>query len=135
MNMFSCILLVDDDDTTNFVNQILLEDLEVTHQVQTANNGWEALQLIKQQWSEDGCPELILLDLNMPEMDGFEFLEAFEELKFDQKKSVEIVVLTTSMNPGDVERLRKTPIKGIINKPLTEEKVQALQRKQFQWNG
>lgn len=128
MNKLNCILLVDDDDTTNFVNQMLLEDLKVAQQVLIANNGWEALQLIKRQWSEHDCPELILLDLNMPEMDGFEFLEAYKELEFGQKQSVMILVLTTSMNPVDVERLRKTPIKGIINKPLTKEKVEDLLR-------
>ena len=70
MNKLNCILLVDDDDTTNFVNQILLEDLKVTQKVLAASNDWEALQLVKRQWSDDNCPQLILLDLNMPEMDG-----------------------------------------------------------------
>lgn len=130
MNKLSCILLVD-DDTTNYVNQLLLDDMKVTEQVLIANNGMVALQLLKQQWSKGDCPELLLLDLSMPEMDGFEFLEAYEDLQFDQKQSFVIVVLTTSMNPGDFERLRKAPIKGIINKPLTEEKVQELLRLHF----
>lgn len=129
MSKLNCILLVDDDDTTNFVNQMLLEDLKVTQQVLISTNGWEALQLIKQQWSEGDCPTLILLDLNMPEMDGFEFLEAYEDLQFEQKQLFVILVLTTSMNPGDFERLGKAPIKGIINKPLTEEKLQDLLQK------
>ncbi|WP_224994232.1 response regulator [Cesiribacter sp. SM1] len=131
MNKLSCILLVDDDDTTNFINQLLLEDLQVTEQVLIATNGWEALQLIKLQWRDGDCPQLILLDLNMPEMDGLEFLKAYEELEFDQKQAVVIVVLTTSENPGDVERLQKSPIKGVINKPLTEKKVQDLLRLYF----
>lgn len=131
MNKLNCILLVDDDETTNFVNQILLEDLKVTGQVLTASNGWEALQLIKQQWSEGNCPQLILLDLNMPEMDGFEFLDAYQDLEFDQKESLVIVILTTTENPKDIERLQKTPIKGVMNKPLTEEKVQDLLRQHF----
>ena len=70
MNKLSCILLVDDDDTTNFVNQMLLEDLGVVQQVLVAENGWQALQLIKQQWGKDNCPQPILLDINMPEMNG-----------------------------------------------------------------
>ena len=122
MNKINCILLVDDDNTTNFVNQMLLEGMGVTQQVLTANNGWEALQLIKQQCSEDDCPQLILLDLSMPEKDGFEFLEAYEELEFDQKQSVEIVVLTTSMNPGDIERLKKNPSKELLINPLLKKR-------------
>ena len=129
MNKLSCILLVDDDETTNFVNKMLLEDIKVTEQVLIANNGWNALQLIKRQRSKGDCPELILLDLNMPEMDGFEFLEAYEDLQFEQKQLFVILVLTTSMNPGDFERLGKAPIKEIINKPLTEEKLQDLLQK------
>ena len=131
MNKLSCILLVDDDATTNFVNQILLEDLGVVHQVLVAENGWQALQLIKLQGGNDNCPQLILFDINMPEMNEFEFLEAFEELEFLQKESIVIVILTTSMNPGDVERLQKTNIKGFINKPLTEEKVEQLLKQHF----
>lgn len=132
MKKIGCVLLVDDDDTTNFVNQLLLEDLKVTQKVLTANNGGDALQLLKQQWSEgDDCPQLLLLDLSMPEMDGFEFLEAYEKLAFEQKSSLVIVVLTTSMNPGDFERLSNAPIKGVINKPLTEEKVQDLLQQHF----
>ena len=92
--------------------------------------------MLKRQWNEQNCPELLLLDFSMPEMDGFEFLEAYEELEFEQKKSLEIVVLTTSMNPEDFERIRIAPIKGIINKPLTKEKVQDIVRQHFnQGNG
>lgn len=131
MNKLSCILLVDDDKTTNFVNQMLLEDLNVAQKVLVAENGWHALQIIKQQWSEDDCPQLVLLDINMPDMDGFEFLDAFEELEFSQKQAIIIVMLTTSMNPDDVKRLKNKPIKEILNKPLTEEKVEHLLEEHF----
>lgn len=123
MKKLGCILLVDDDDTTNFVNQLLLEDLKVTEQVMVANNGRDALQLLTQQWTKGSCPELLLLDLNMPEMDGFEFLEAYEALEFEQKKSFVIVVLTTSMNPVDFERLRTAPIRGIIKQASYKRQV------------
>ena len=61
----------------------------------------------------------------------FEFLEAFEELEFINKESLVIVMLTTSMNPGDVELLQNTNIKAFINKPLTEEKVEQLLEQHF----
>jgi CheY-like chemotaxis protein len=131
MNTLSAILLVDDDSTTNFLNQLLLEDLQASQEVLLASNGWEALQLIQQLGVQDKCPQLILLDINMPEMDGFEFLEAYQALEFKQKQSVVIVVLTTSMNNKDIERMQHLPIKAYLNKPLTEEKVKDLMQQHF----
>jgi CheY-like chemotaxis protein len=131
MNKLTCILLVDDDETTNFVNQLLLEDLEVTQKVLLALNGREALEVVKRQCGEGSCPQLILLDINMPVMNGFEFLEAYQGLEFSQKQSVVILMLTTSMNPGDVERLREKPIWGVLNKPLTKEMVEDLLYQHF----
>ncbi len=131
MHKLECILLVDDDETTNFINQMLLEDMEATHQVLLACNGREALKIINQQCGQGCCPELILLDINMPEMNGFEFLEAYETLECSHKQSVVIAMLTTSLNPKDVARARDMPIKDFLNKPLTEEKVHELFREHF----
>ena len=131
MDKIKCILLVDDDPITNFANQLLLEDLAVAEQVLVAHNGREALQRIRQQGEGGTCPELILLDINMPVMNGFEFLEAYEGFSIACKESVVILMLTTSMNPGDVERLKQVHIQGFLNKPLTEDMVRDLLRKHF----
>jgi len=127
MDKINCILLVDDDETTNFVNQLMLEHMEVTDQVLVAYNGREALTLIQQQC----CPTLILLDINMPVMNGFEFMEAYEQLELPHKQSVVVVMLTTSLNPKDMERLKEMSIQGVLNKPLTEEMVQMMLRQHF----
>lgn len=127
MDKIDCILLVDDDETTNFVNQLLLEHMEVTDQVLVAYNGRQALTLIQQQC----CPTLILLDINMPVMNGFEFIEAYEGLELPNKQSVVVVMLTTSLNPKDMERLEQMSIQGFFNKPLTEELVRAMVRRYF----
>lgn len=131
MDKIKCTLLIDDDQTTNFVNQLLLEDLQVSEQVLVALNGKEALDLIRRQCEDGCCPELILLDLNMPVMNGFEFLKAYEKLEFAHKQSVVIVMLTTSMNPGDVALLGEFPTQGLLNKPLTPEMVQQLLKQHF----
>ena len=71
---------MDGGGTTNFVNQILPEDLKVTERVLIANNDWFVLRLLKRQWNEHDYPELLLLDLRMPGWMGgppwFKFLEA-----------------------------------------------------------
>ncbi|QHT65304.1 response regulator [Rhodocytophaga rosea] len=133
MEKIKCILLVDDDPTTNFVNETLLEDLQVSEQVLIAYNGKEALKLIQNECESDLCPELILLDINMPVMNGFEFLKAYQRLEFAHKQSVVIVMLTTSLNPGDIKQIDELPlkIKGFLNKPLTEQMVRNLFQKHF----
>lgn len=132
MNKISCILLVDDDQINNFINQRLIEDLIVTEELNLVNNGLEAVDYLKDSCqNRNKCPELILLDINMPVMDGFEFLYEFKSLDFPNKEKVKIVMLTTSTSQKDLEKLEDHEIAGYINKPLTEEKMMELVQKLF----
>jgi CheY-like chemotaxis protein len=131
MQNFSCVLLVDDDPTTNYLNQLLFKRLGISNQVLVALNGQEALGLLQLHGEKisETHPALILLDVKMPVMDGFAFLEAYAKLPQAQKPAVIIVMLTTSLHPQDVERVEKLNIAGFLNKPLTEEKLkQALEK-------
>ncbi len=121
MNKIACTLLVDDDETANFLNELLFKRLDVTQKLLIARNGLEALDVISENCPGQSCPALILLDINMPIMDGFEFLNAYKELNFDQKQSVVIIMLTTSLNPRDMEKVQEANIAGVINKPLTKK--------------
>ncbi|TGD77119.1 response regulator [Hymenobacter wooponensis] len=132
MEKLSSILLIDDDKTTNFLNRLLLEGLQVADKILVAQNGQEALSIIEQQCQEQGCPPLILLDVNMPVMNGFEFLEAYEPLEYGAKESVVIVMLTTSLHPRDMARLQDLSIQGFLSKPLTKQMVQELLQEHFQ---
>ncbi len=132
MNRISCTLLVDDDQINNFINQRLIEELVITSELNLVNNGLEALDYLKENcYAENKCPELILLDINMPVMDGFEFLQEFTELSFPNKEKVKIVMLTTSTSQKDLEKLENFQVAGYINKPLTEEKILELVDKLF----
>ncbi|HXA00784.1 MAG TPA: response regulator [Cytophagaceae bacterium] len=124
MAKLNCILLIDDDSITNFINERLIRKLNVTNGVKVAMNGEEAIQYIE-GLCEKGelCPELILLDINMPVMNGFEFIRAFENLNIKNKDKVKIIILTTSKNIKDVELLKSLGNFEFINKPLTEEKL------------
>ncbi|HYG39394.1 MAG TPA: response regulator [Cytophagales bacterium] len=124
---FKRILLVDDDQITNFLNENLIKEMNISDYISIANDGQEALDYVKLNCLGSGnvngaCCDLILLDLNMPVMDGFEFLEKVSELKIDT--SISIVLLTTSSNERDLERAKTFNIMGYINKPLTEAKIQ-----------
>lgn len=131
MKKLNGILLVDDDKTTNFLNRLLLEDLAVANEVLVAENGREALRLVEQQDKAGACPTLILLDINMPVMSGFEFLETYMRTEVSCKQSIVIVMLTTSLNPRDVNRLDAMPIQGLLSKPLTRQKVHDLLQQHF----
>lgn len=132
MNQISCTLLVDDDAINNFINQRLIEDLAVTKSLSLANNGLEALEYLKQNCEQDHtCPDLILLDINMPVMDGFEFLQEFSTLQLPNKEKIKVVMLTTSTSHKDAQRLKDFKIDGFINKPLTEEKILELVKNIF----
>lgn len=133
MNKLTCALLVDDDQTTNYLNKLLLQRLGVTDKLLVALNGQEALELLVahcQQVTPD-CPALILLDIKMPVMDGFQFLEAYEKLPDIQHEAIIIVMLTTSLHPQDVKRLEHLHIAGFLNKPLTKEKIDDVLKHHF----
>jgi CheY-like chemotaxis protein len=129
----SCVMLVDDDTTTNYLNQRLLDRLGVAKQVLVAQDGRQALTLITSncQPNTPMCPALILLDLNMPGMNGFEFLAAYRQLAAAQPLESIIVVLSSSLYPLDVQRTKEFAVNGYLSKPLTAEKVQQILQQHF----
>jgi CheY-like chemotaxis protein len=126
--MLSTILLIDDDPTTNFVNERLLRRLNVCHEVLVAPSGAAALDLLAKHCGEEPqvCPDLVLLDIKMPVMDGFEFLEAFIQLPPCPDHSVVVVLLTSSQLDRDLSRIKQLPVTDFLTKPLTTEKVTRL---------
>ncbi len=137
MQKLSCVLLVDDDQTTNYLNQLLLKRLNVTDQILVAHNGREALAALTahcpgSSTGTSSCPTLILLDVNMPVMNGFEFLEAYAQLPAAQRRAMVVVVLTTSLHPQDVERARRLEAAAFLSKPLANKDLKELLRQHFQ---
>jgi CheY-like chemotaxis protein len=134
MQKIRSVLLVDDDNINNFINERLIKKLAMTQQVNIVVNGEEALDFLKQKISTpESVPDLILLDINMPVMDGFEFLKEYEKLELPNKDKVVISMLTTSTNPGDMEKFNKARVASFINKPLTEPKLLEIMKKHFGW--
>lgn len=115
------ILLIDDDKINNYLNSRLIKKSNICVNLEIAQNGSEGLTLIQQKITANTkLPNLILLDINMPIMDGFEFMNSFKELNCDD---VKIVLLTTSSNPDDIRKFNQSLACGYINKPLTEDKL------------
>ncbi|AMR27851.1 hypothetical protein A0257_12630 [Hymenobacter psoromatis] len=133
MKKFSSVLLIDDDSTTNFLNNLLFKRLGVSDTLLVAENGALGLAVLQAACGEatPKCPALVLLDVNMPVMNGIEFLEAYQHLPLAQRQATIVVLLTTSVHPRDLERVRQLPIAGTLSKPLTEEKIWGVLQQYF----
>jgi CheY-like chemotaxis protein len=130
------ILLVDDDDVTIFYNTHVINKLGVTEHVHAELNGEEALRYLtkKTEHAADYVkPDLIFLDINMPVMNGFEFLEAYEQLPAEDKGKHMIVMLTSSLL--DVDRMNASKydcVTGYLPKPLKPDAVTAIIERHFE---
>ena len=134
MPPLSSVLLVDDDPTTNYLNKLLLTRMGVAEQVLVAENGEQALRTLDQTCSAPAsvaCPRLILLDMNMPVLNGLGFLEAYVQMPLAHQRAIVVVMLTTSLHPVDLARAQQLPIGGVLTKPLTREKVTTLLQQHF----
>jgi len=129
-NKLNCIMLIDDDDDDNYFHQIVINKMNITEHIEVALNGEEALIFLKKE--NQTQPDIIFLDINMPKMNGWEFMEAYKELRADQKAKVVVMMLTTSENPEDKKRAALYPeITSFNSKPLTEEMLAAILEKHF----
>ena len=126
MPTLTSVLLVDDDSTTNYLNSILLNRLHVAEHLLVAENGREALATLATH-----RPALILLDINMPVMNGIEFLEAYQLLPLTQRQATVVVLLTTSVSTRDLTRVQTLPIASTLTKPLTQDKITKLLEQHF----
>ena len=110
------ILLIEDDAIEVMKFKRVLSNLRLNHSIVEANNGEEALKILN---IKDQMPNIILLDLNMPKIDGIEFLSNLK--KKDKLRHIPAVVLTTSNNIKDLKKCYEIGIAGYILKPLKYE--------------
>ncbi|WP_181308700.1 response regulator [Rufibacter sp. XAAS-G3-1] len=142
MRKLKGIMLIDDDDTNNFLNQRLLNRMEITDKIREFRNGKQAfdyLYNISAEHYDPSSPDyfkpsLILLDINMPVMNGFEFLSLFEKLNAGFRKDIVLALLSTSEHSQDTERAAASNI-AYLTKPLTTQKMQDLLDAYFQEEG
>lgn len=114
------ILLVDDDQICNFLTQQILLRMEVANEIYTALNGREALKLLSPKGDNPGIkPDLILLDLNMPIMDGFTFLDQLKQTDIPDKEKISIVIVSSSQNSNDVKRAMEKGVDHYLTKPIS----------------
>jgi CheY-like chemotaxis protein len=122
------VLLVDDDNTAQFLSQNLLARVGIAKEnVHTASNGQQAIDLFDNFYpGANMLPDIILLDLNMPIMNGFDFLEAFRRKSIPRKDAVKIVVLSSSLNPEDMKQAKQLGANCYLTKPLLEKSLKEI---------
>jgi CheY-like chemotaxis protein len=125
-----CILLIDDDDDDNYFHKMIIDEMNITEHVEVALNGLEALDYLKDE--NKTKPDLVFLDINMPKMNGWEFLEEHKKLCQEQKAKIIVIMLTTSSNAEDKKRAGQChEVTNFNSKPLTKEMLTAILEQYF----
>lgn len=124
-------MLIDDNEIDNLINQKMIEAAAISEKIYThtsAKSGLEFLRnMEKLEMAENILPDIIFLDIDMPLMDGFQFMDEFEKMGTLVKKKCKVVMLTSSINPQDYNRSKKYPsIKLFLNKPLSFETINGI---------
>lgn len=128
----SVVLLIDDNDIDNFINERMVKGCAYADVVYVNTSTRSALEFLKNLSVNPAVPSelfptVIFLDINMPILDGFQFLAELEKFDYDFVKNVRVVMLTSSINPADQEKAMKSKLVcGFLHKPLTQEALMGI---------
>ncbi|TAG57745.1 MAG: response regulator [Cytophagales bacterium] len=130
-------MLIDDNEIDNLINQKMIESINMTENIFIHSGAKSALEYLKniekiKIGAENFLPELIFLDIDMPLMDGFQFIDEFDKLSDTTKLYCKIVLLTSSLDPKDISKSKKnTQILKYMNKPLSQDNLKKLIESNF----
>jgi len=116
------VLLVDDNDTDNFISKRIIEITKFARRVEVKGSGKGALDYLKEhQNNPEDIPNIIFLDINMPIVDGFVFLYEFEKFNELVRSKCKVIILSSSDNKRDIDKIvNNNHVIKFITKPLTE---------------
>lgn len=122
MKAIDLVMLVDDNETDNFISKRIIEITQFAKEVEVKNSGKSALDYLRDNQDRfDRLPNLIFLDINMPIVDGFVFLYEFEKFNDTIKDKCKVIILSSSDNKRDIDKIvNNNHVIRFITKPLTE---------------
>lgn len=130
MIKLNTILLIDDDFTTNYLHKKIISKSEIDAPIEVANNGKEGIDklwALNETIKDENSLVLIFLDLNMPIVDGWVFLEIFEEIKPKLNFNTNLFIVSSSINPDDeAKAMNNGKVLDYFPKPLTVERLVSL---------
>jgi CheY-like chemotaxis protein len=131
--MLDKILCIDDDPITLMLCKKVINKSFFSDEIITSQNGEEALNYfttIRKTKDKNQYPQLIFLDLNMPIMGGWEFLDYFNSPEFSDFNSIKVIVLSSTIDPEDLEKAKKYPmVIDFLSKPITQSMLEYLKGK------
>ena len=130
--MLDTILCVDDDPITLMLCKMVINKALFSNKIITAKNGEDALNYFK-TLKDTGTgikPQLIFLDLNMPIMGGWEFLDSFSTAEYSEYNTINVIILSSTIDPEDLEKAKKYPmVLDFLSKPITKEMLEYVKTK------
>jgi CheY-like chemotaxis protein len=127
----NCIFLIDDDELTNLINKMIIKKVDCAEKTISVQSGRAALDYLNSK-EDNELPDLILLDINMPAMNGWEFIEKYRKIQKPQLKQAIVIILTTSSDPKEEVMAKSIPeINGFKNKPLTHQMIEEIIEEHF----
>lgn len=120
------VMLVDDNDTDNFISKRIIEITGFAGRVEAKNSGKIALDYLRENQDKVGnIPDVIFLDINMPVVDGFVFLYEFDKFPELVKNKTKIIILSSSDNKRDIDKIvNNNHVINFITKPLTDSALE-----------
>lgn len=128
MDLKSRVFIIDDDPIHQRIAQIMISKHNLFDEYFSYTEAQQALDFLQEnKKNEEALPDVILLDLNMPVIDGWDFLETFEILVNELKKSIRVFIVSSSVDEKDVLRSKSyVTVKGFISKPLSPDIIRSI---------
>ena len=133
MGKLGIVMLVDDNDTDNFISKRIIEITNFSEEVIVKNSGKSALDYLEENRDDpSNLPEIIFLDINMPIVDWFVFLYEYEKFNNEIKDKCRVIILSSSDNKRDIDKIVNNDyVIKFVTKPLTEKTLEEIKTLEF----